>query len=1189
MFFKILLIIFIIFGATGCDSSEEVSTNELQPPSPEIASGPYEPLRETIAVSSPQSNFLDHTLNLIGLTPSDLARPPDHEDGYMLACRFPLIDQLSSSPFYLHDWADRLSEKIQKSAQKELMEAISIIIGTLNGGINYTLGPDLPCSFNGGFVEAYRYLCSQYATQPKKTAIEAIYKSRLSVEFDRQLGCLLRALADATVLARRSVANLNKAEVDFISDHPETFFFPAGSRFNFLTAPTHVQQRIVSITRKIDFNSLYSSAVLISGAVDRFTNYLKRLENPINPDNFFKTDGKHTGVVLQLSSPIGDIILLGKDDNSFDGAGALVIDLGGNDQFSGPLAVGHKEPGRVSIFIDNAGNDIYNRKKKSFSQGFGCLSIGMMVDVSGNDRYLAGDMAQGSGMFGVGVLADLEGEDFFEMGLMGQGFGVFGIGMLADINGNDRYNISGMGQGAGSTLGFGCLLDLKGDDQYRADPEESIGTLIPDEWSHAQGSGFSIRSHEWRTDFSFYGGIGFLSEGGGDDLYVSSNGNCMGSSYFMSIGSLVDHEGSDTYIALNGNGIAFAVHLSSAVLIDRKGNDRYFAKHFSGGSSADRSVAIMADYEGNDIYGPNEESIQMINKKEFDQKNKNHSDVESKTQTQQQLADTSYGSAGWPKSLAFLIDYGGDDQYFASPNGQGESCGGVIPPAEPRNWSHAILLDLSGKDFYFLDGRQDNHYFRYDNHGLCYDTEYGGAQVIAKAAYPQRKTSASRTDSLQKLSKNTSINNEVRRLLDPNLFIRYAAIGTIAQKTPEVVFGLIDILAKSRDTEFNRDLIEALNHFIVRKMFRPRHGQKFYSLLSAQDPYVRCYAARTLGWWRIKSALPALVEAFAEEDEYVRSEIIWASGQIGTTEVIGQLVHLADDDPSLECRRAAIHALGDIVVKTDKGNLKIDSNIGEVLLRSITNPDEIIRTDAAAALYYFGDDAEVLERLKRRLTDESVYVRRAAAKSIILNGFKEGIATLIESLTYKSIDTFEHYDQELAKDLAYYTGVDFPPEKRYAYETWKKWWQANGPGVDLKRNLAIMNDIIGALNMPDEEAGIAVFERLSDQNPENVVVKRRYQRFCYEWITFRLLTKKNVTEDILKRCLRLQKILTELEPENPEAITRLAYFYARLNKFDDAISSMKSAIKIDSSNPHYQKTLRQYMYLKKRTKGKGSF
>jgi len=1186
MFFKILLIIFLIVGATGCDSSEDLSTNELQPRSPEIASGSYAPVRETIAVSGPQSNLLDHTLNLIGLTPSDLARPPDYEDGYMLACRFPLIDQLSLSPFYLHHWADGISEKLQKGAQKDLMKALSIMIETLNGGITYGLGPDQHSFFKGGFVEAYRYLCGQYAIQPEKAAIEAIYKSRLSVEFDRQMGDLLHALADATVFARRSVANLNRAEADFISAHPEKFFFPVDSRFNFLTAPTYVQQRIVSITRKIDFNSLYSSAVLIAGAIDRFTSYLKRLENPADPDNFFETDSKHTGVVLHLSSPIGDIILLGQDDNRFDGAGALVIDLGGNDQFSGPLAVGHQEPGRVSVFIDHAGNDIYNRQKKSFSQGFGCLSVGMMVDVSGNDRYLAGDMAQGSGMFGVGVLADLKGEDFFEMGLMGQGFGVFGIGMLADANGNDKYNISGMGQGAGSTLGFGCLLDLKGDDEYRADREKSRGNLAPDKWAHVQGSGFSIRSHEWRTGFSFYGGIGFLSEGGGDDLYVSSNENCMGSSYFMSIGGLVDHEGSDTYIPLNGNGMAFAVHLSNAVLIDRKGNDRYFAKHFSGGSSADRSVAILADYQGNDFYGPSEESARMFIKKEFEQENNNHSDVESKAQARQQLADTSYGSVGWPKSLAFLIDYGGDDRYFARPNGQGESCGGVIPPAEPRNWSHAILLDLNGKDFYYLDGRQDNHFFRYDNHGLCYDTEYGGAQVIAKTAYPQKRRGVARTDNLLELSKNTSIYDEVRRLLDPNLFARFTAIGNITQKTPEVVFELIAILTRSQDTEFNRDLIEALNHFIVRKMFKPRHGQKFFSLLNAEDPYVRRYAARTLGWWRVKSALPALVEAFAEQNEYVRSDIIWATGQMGTPDVSGQLARLADDNPSLECRRAAIQALRDIVLKMDKGNLKNDSNILEVLLRSLNSPDEIIRVDAASALSYFGDDAEVLDRLKSRLTDESVYVRRAAAKSIILNGLKEGIAILIESLKYRSIDTFAHYDQELVKDLAYYAGIDFPPEKRYAHETWKRWWQANGSGVDLKRNLAIMNDITRAFNAPDEETGIAIFERLIDQNPENVVVKRRYQRFCYEWITFRLLTKENVTDDILKRCLRLQKIMTELEPENPRVIARLAYFYARLNQFDDAISSMKSAIKIDSNNPNYHKRLKRYMYLNKRTKEK---
>jgi tetratricopeptide (TPR) repeat protein len=127
-----------------------------------------------------------------------------------------------------------------------------------------------------------------------------------------------------------------------------------------------------------------------------------------------------------------------------------------------------------------------------------------------------------------------------------------------------------------------------------------------------------------------------------------------------------------------------------------------------------------------------------------------------------------------------------------------------------------------------------------------------------------------------------------------------------------------------------------------------------------------------------------------------------------------------------------------------------------------------------------------------------------------------------------------------------------------------------------------MKDIQRAFDASREEKGIAIFERLKAENPENVVVKNRYRRFCYEWITFRLLTREQITDEILKRCLRLQTIKAELEPENPQTIASLAYFYARLNYFDQAISNLKRAIRMDPENSGYHKTLEVYVETQKR-------
>lgn len=70
-----------------------------------------------------------------------------------------------------------------------------------------------------------------------------------------------------------------------------------------------------------------------------------------------------------------------------------------------------------------------------------------------------------------------------------------------------------------------------------------------------------------------------------------------------------------------------------------------------------------------------------------------------------------------------------------------------------------------------------------------------------------------------------------------------------------------------------------------------------------------------------------------------------------------------------------------------------------------------------------------------------------------------------------------------------------------------------------------------------------------------------------------------MTDSILERCLRLQKIMSEIEPENPHFMVKVAYFYARLDQFNDAVSAMESALEIDPDNKDYQQTLNHYKSL----------
>jgi hypothetical protein len=797
----------------------------------------------------------------------------------------------------------------------------------------------------------------------------------------------------------------------------------------------------------------------------------------------------------------------------------------------------------------------------------------MMVDISGNDKYVAGNMAQGSGMYGIGVLADLQGQDHYRMGLMGQGFGLFGIGLLLDADGKDRYVVNGMGQGTGSTMGIGSLVDLKGNDKYLADRKKRRGLLFADNWSHAQGSGLSIRYPEWEKHISYYGGIGFLSDGGGDDFYFSSDGNCMGSSYFMSIGALVDHGGNDRYMPRNGYGLGYAVHFSRGILIDRKGNDTYYGNIRTGGVGSDRSVAVLADYEGDDTYGPSEEYVKGLIGSIEDPGGES---LQKKDMIHQKMAQGSYASALKPEALGILIDYSGTDRYFASPSEKDQSLGGVTPPVAPHNWSHAMLFDLGGNDFYYKEGPKNNHYFNYLDHGIGYDTEYPDAAGLGKKSLPVPKHRSMTAEKTRALAQSRVIIDDLVDLTNTDLFVRYIAKGKVIQKGAASIPNLIQLLSISDDEEFNRDLIEILDILTIQGELKQSHSKQLETLLYASDPFIRIFAARTLGDRNIKDALPALIMAASDNNDRVRFHVIRALSKADPPRAVPVLIDLAATDSSTPCRRAAVRSLGELAENMIAGDSVLNTRLRASLLNALVDADASVRTYAASGLRHFGKEAAVADKLKERTRDESVYVRRMAAKSLILNGIKEGIPVLIESLKFRSIDTFEYYDHEIAKDLAFYTGIDFPGDQRYAYSSWRQWWKSVGGAVNLKQNLEIMRTIEKAFAAPSEEDGITIFERLMREYPANVVVRRRYLRYGDEWINFRLLTRRQITPEIFERLLRLQKITTNLEPESAQRWDRLAYYYARLTRYADAAAALESAIALEPGNKAFKKALIRY-------------
>jgi tetratricopeptide (TPR) repeat protein len=254
---------------------------------------------------------------------------------------------------------------------------------------------------------------------------------------------------------------------------------------------------------------------------------------------------------------------------------------------------------------------------------------------------------------------------------------------------------------------------------------------------------------------------------------------------------------------------------------------------------------------------------------------------------------------------------------------------------------------------------------------------------------------------------------------------------------------------------------------------------------------------------------------------------------------------------------------------------KKESQIVSILVKMLEEPDEIIRTRAAAGLKNYRSKKIAIASLKKKLSDKSVYVQRAAADSLALFGEKEGVTRLIETLQFPSINTFRFYGHEIQAELAYYCGVDFPENTRYRYQTWKNWWDANRQDVDLEKNLQIMTEIEKAFALSNENEGVKLFDSLLQRYPNHLIIRNRYKRFLIEWIDFRLLTKETVDEAVYRRCIRLQKKLIRLFPEEPSLRMVLAEFYTVIKEYEKAVSTIKGALKLEPENHEYQMKLQR--------------
>lgn len=415
-----------------------------------------------------------------------------------------------------------------------------------------------------------------------------------------------------------------------------------------------------------------------------------------------------------LSTPLGPVVVAGKGDDEIDaGTGWFVIDLGGDDRWSGGAASRCGIAEAVSIAIDLQGNDTWDGGDEPFALGCGLMGIGTLVDLAGDDRYTVKESGLGCGWFGTGLLWDLAGNDQYVVKTRwGQGAAHAGVGVLLDAKGDDRYECAEQSQGMGSTLGCGLLLDLAGNDTYWCRDDGNVSALyLNQSVAMAQGCGYGRRA-DLGDGRSLAGGWGLLVDGEGNDRY---HAQCwaQGCGYWWGVGVLEDRSGDDTYE--NGKySLGAGAHFAIGVQVDLSGDDRYnqgvlATKNQFQGHARDGSIGISIDGDGNDRY----------------------------------LLKNLCGGSADLGSVALFWDRRGDDLYEAAmEEGLGDTApfgsATVYPPF--HSWRDdlpavGIFLDTGGKDEYRGDPRGEKG----AREGAAWTERKGAISVGFGADLPQER------------------------------------------------------------------------------------------------------------------------------------------------------------------------------------------------------------------------------------------------------------------------------------------------------------------------------------------------------------------------------------------------------------------------------------------------------------------
>ena len=499
-----------------------------------------------------------------------------------------------------------------------------------------------------------------------------------------------QSLSEAQVAYAAALAPLGKGEIHELSNSLYPVFV-GQNRVGHTLNDRGTAHRLCDLMDKMDRGAMLSAAeALVPISNPQLLEQLKLL--PAEGD--VKVEGVTGRVVARLDTPGGAIVIGGKGPNTYQldrmRDVAVVIDLGGDDVYY-EGTVGPDRP--VLIVIDLEGDDVYRGSKPGI-QGGAILGVSVLLDLGGNDRYQAQDVAQGSCLAGIGILIDCAGNDRYLGVRRMQGQALGGVGILLDRAGHDDYHAAMWDQGFGGPLGFGLLADLEGNDHYYTGGlyTNSYKPETPGYEGWGQGVGAGIRQ-------SANGGIGVILDGAGDDVYQFDYLS-HGGGYWCGLGFARDFGGNDKRLicrkAYDGSprtersfqrfGCGWGCHYSLGFCFDDRGNDVYEGTIMGGGMGWDCSVGVLCDFGGNDRY---------------------------------EAAGGLTQGTGAQASLGILFDYDGDDAYLGY--GQGYAPSGISYHDLPAcGGNFGFVVDYGGNDTYGC-GAKNNGFTQRGEGGFVID------------------------------------------------------------------------------------------------------------------------------------------------------------------------------------------------------------------------------------------------------------------------------------------------------------------------------------------------------------------------------------------------------------------------------------------------------------------------------------